>query len=118
MRFETESQRRGFWDFRFAGGKVDKHGMSTIGTSVTQAVAGADQADRVAQRTPAKRAKVAERRELRRGDVVEIVVPSPDAVDAATGSGSGTDGRPKQRPSPKPEKPAEGADRAALDIQG
>ena len=86
--------------------------MSTIGTSVAQAIAGSDPAKAASSKEPARRAKDAERRDLKRGDVVEIVVPSPD--DTSTDKRRQPDPR-GARPSAKsPKKP----DRPSLDVQG
>ncbi|MBL8991063.1 MAG: hypothetical protein JNJ48_05735 [Phycisphaerae bacterium] len=94
--------------------------MSTIGTSVAQAIAGSDPAKAASSKEPARRAKDAERRDLKRGDVVEIVVPSPDAVEAGRSADTSTDKRrqPDPRGARPPAKSPKKPDRPSLDVQG
>lgn len=91
--------------------------MSTIGTSVAQSVAGADQAGKAAGSGPAKRAKEAERRDVKKADVVEIVAPSPEALDAAK-AGENEGEQRRKREEQLRQQAGQGEGKPSLDVQG
>lgn len=94
--------------------------MSTIGTSLAQAAAGADHAERTAARAaPAKRSREAERRDVRKADTVEVAPPPADAVEAGKRSDQdGANGQSRERARRQQQQNAENPPAKRLDLQG